>query len=505
MLTTPKVGFDDKTIEKDNGTKILDELGLVQVQVGSWIWILRREPDFYVNKQDPFHCFCLLYDEKSQYYIFRVLGRPFQSGSCASQEQLWTKCRTLFHEKAACLGFQAIKPHSFPLSCSFAPQCHGVTSTTTDQNMDLTLIKCSQCSEFVTSSQGISDLLNGMIDDIKVEDCNPHETKQEDDQDKNEDRDFSPGVTVLTPKVEIDEDESSLDCVWTKNKKRGRPPKKQPLDQDLEDDKPLARKKPRKECSICHKLIVENNMDKHLKFVHYKSEFKCDECQKSFDFAQDLVSHSMKHHPSTPNQYCPQCKESFEVITLVKHSKACIDKAKTEPNLNFQCDICGKSFANAYVFKSHKWSHLPPSFACQLCDYKATTSGNLKIHQRVHETGHEVVCPICGKMLKHKASLSAHVKLTHDTGIPKLPCERCGQTFKCRTSLMKHILRAHEDSDEWTCKKCHKKTGGKHEFRAHMRIHDEPTIVCPTCGIKVKTQRNLKAHMRTHTGEAPYK
>ncbi|TRY73332.1 hypothetical protein TCAL_02217 [Tigriopus californicus] len=496
----------------EDGNKILDDLGLIQVKVGSWIWILREEPDFYVGQQDPFHTLCLLYDEKSQHYIFRVLGRSFQSGSCASKQELWSKCRTMFHEKAACLGFQAMKPHSFPLSCSFSPQCLVVTSTV-GKKLDPKSVKCTQCSEFVASSGDIADLLHGMIDEIKVEDANQVETKREGLSDEKDDKEvirevteiFSPGNAALKPKIELEDDEPSLEGFWNEKKKRGRP-KKQSVDEDFDnDDKPLVRKKNRQECLICHKLITENKLERHLKFIHYKSEFKCDVCPQSFDFAQDLVSHSQKIHPTTPNLHCPQCKEPFEILKLVKHAKSCIDQAKKDTPLNFQCDICGKSFNNSHVFKSHKWSHMPPSFACQLCSYKATTSGNLKIHQRVHETGHEVVCPICGKMLKHKASLSAHVKLTHDTGIPKLPCERCGQTFKCRTSLMKHILRAHEDSEEWTCKKCHKKTGGKHEFRAHMRIHDEPTIVCPTCGIKVKTQRNLKAHMRTHTGEAPYK
>lgn len=506
----------------------LDKLDLTQVQVGSWTWILRKEPDFYINDEEPVHTFCLLYDDKTRIFFFRVLGRTLRSGTCETEMELWDKCRKYFQLKEACLGFQALKPNSFPLSCSFAPNCKGFVPTQ-GPNVDKKSFKCVKCVEFATSSGSIADLLQDMIEDVKVEDSDAlAQTKVETLSDNEEslfgpEEDYIPPVeAVLLPKMETKEGIPPVeDGIWPEKRKRGRP-RKVPLPSETEGDededfapkgyrckkrgRPRIDKGARWTCSLCGKTVADQFKERHMKFVHYQGVFQCSQCEKSFDFAPELIKHSETDHPETLEQPCAQCKNSITLSDLGDHVPKCFMKSKMDKyrKLDMQCDVCGQNFTNAYKFWSHKRRHKPKNFACEICDHKTTNISNLKSHQRTHEVGHEVVCPICGKMLKHKATLNSHMKLMHEGALTKYPCEKCGQVFKSRISLNKHSIRVHDESSQWVCKECGKRCGGKHEFKDHMNTHAEPSIECPTCGIKLKTKRILICHLRTHTGETPF-
>jgi len=90
-------------------------------------------------------------------------------------------------------------------------------------------------------------------------------------------------------------------------------------------------------------------------------------------------------------------------------------------------------------------------YACDVCDYKATTSSNLSSHKRYkHENVMEkkdryangkYSCDECDYKATQKGNLKVHQKLKHE-GV-KFPCNFCNHTAGTTGNLTAHIKRRH--------------------------------------------------------------
>ena len=100
------------------------------------------------------------------------------------------------------------------------------------------------------------------------------------------------------------------------------------------------------------KWIIE-----HLKEKHNKTVFPCKICKKLLSRKDDLKKHINRAHDESKleNFQCPQCEyKTIRRGNLNKHMKNKHEKAK------YKCDICNKTFNWKESMKRHKKSHEKP-------------------------------------------------------------------------------------------------------------------------------------------------
>ena len=197
----------------------------------------------------------------------------------------------------------------------------------------------------------------------------------------------------------------------------------------------------RKECSICHKLVV--NLNRHSKTHGERSKFTCDVCNKDLSSARVLSDHMKRRHGTG----------EF-------------------PHL---CSTCGKRFLIHYELEAHMKRH----------------SGEKK-----------VICPECGKSFVANLDLRIHMR-THSS--ERWECKLCGKFYKSPSLLALHKKAMHEAEGSFECEVCSKPFANRKRFKRHVQQHNkDASHVCSYCGRGFKDMSYLKNHTRTHTGEKPY-
>lgn len=183
---------------------------------------------------------------------------------------------------------------------------------------------------------------------------------------------------------------------------------------------------------------------------------------------QNLVFSSTWNYTTTPRTFrsnatfVPKVSESRG--NLKRHQK------KHQTRRDFICDVCGHTSKDANDLKCHKLTHQPESekrYKCDLCDKSYWTKGNLVEHKRTHTTERAFACKACAKAFKTKHVLDVHVRKTH--GAEKFFCSLCGKTFKSRGDAQRHVI-IHSDLKPFCCSVCgvgfqHSKQAERH-FKA---------------------------------------
>ncbi|XP_062537444.1 uncharacterized protein LOC134205839 isoform X2 [Armigeres subalbatus] len=107
-------------------------------------------------------------------------------------------------------------------------------------------------------------------------------------------------------------------------------------------------------------------------------------------------------------------------------------------------------------------------YQCDQCDRKFPHRSAFERHYAIKHKSHQVPCPICGKLLKHKSLLQGHVRLHSG----RFPCPVCGKVLMKKYSLSMH-LRAHTNEKPFSCKFCDKRFFWKVQFKTHLeKAHD---------------------------------
>lgn len=105
---------------------------------------------------------------------------------------------------------------------------------------------------------------------------------------------------------------------------------------------------------------------------------------------------------------CEDCKARFVSMSALKYHKRYHSEQRS-----YQCEECDKKFHTGSNLKRHKLIHtgIKP-FECDECDSKFTLRCNLVSHQQSHSKI-PFKCHLCGKTLKSKRTISAHMKRVH--------------------------------------------------------------------------------------------
>ena len=277
-----------------------------------------------------------------------------------------------------------------------------------------------------------------------------------------------------------------------------------------------------------HEEIKLNNPE--LSKEKLESDYKCDECEKSFSSDNGLQIHiSTKHKSPHLDKVCESCGKSFSNRSnLMIHITTVHEKQK-----DHKCDSCGKGFAErSYLNKHIRWTHegkkdhlcticgkafaIPsklkkhifelhenhPDSKCEHCERQFYYKNRLQKHiMLVHEGKKEHICDSCGKAFAHESQLQKHKLITHE-GIRHI-CEKCGKTFTTQSELRKHIYNIHEGrGKKYECAKCKEIFCFKRELQRHTNAKHTN---CDTCGKVFKgphAQSMLKVHIKgVHEGE----
>ncbi|XP_075683820.1 uncharacterized protein LOC142652160 isoform X2 [Rhinoderma darwinii] len=180
----------------------------------------------------------------------------------------------------------------------------------------------------------------------------------------------------------------------------------------------------------------------------------------------------------TSDSILPRC----ELFALSQHNECAIQNPtfmaqKTLFTLNktFPCPECGKMF-------KHK--------------------NSLSIHIKTHTGERSLSCSECGKSFIHKRSLLDHRRI--HTGEKPFPCSECGKCFRHKVGLLSH-QRTHTGEKPYGCSECGKFFAGKTALNRHQRAHTgEKPFSCLDCGTSFTRKEYLTEHQKIHTGERPF-
>jgi len=140
---------------------------------------------------------------------------------------------------------------------------------------------------------------------------------------------------------------------------------------------------------------------------------------------------------------------------------------------------------------------------CSLCDFHASSKGNLKIHQEFKHgseiyTGVLYSCGQCDYKIKDRGTLSRHQRAKHE-GI-RYSCDLCDYQVMYKFALKLHKQSKHEGI-RYSCILCKYEANSKGDLTRHRQSkHEGVRYSCDHCEYKTTDRSHLRRHeQRKHT------
>ncbi|KAM9494367.1 uncharacterized protein Hap1MRO34_004303 [Clarias gariepinus] len=145
-----------------------------------------------------------------------------------------------------------------------------------------------------------------------------------------------------------------------------------------------------------------------------KTDFTCAVCGKTFLRRNGLTLH-MKTHQKQNIHMCRTCKVAFPQKNLLRTHKCLPPEktlARTQTDMKFRCEMCGKYFHSKANLKVHYAVHTGERpHRCSFCGRGFSQKGNLTTHERIHKGERPYVCTVCGKSFTQKGNLTHHLAI----------------------------------------------------------------------------------------------
>lgn len=177
------------------------------------------------------------------------------------------------------------------------------------------------------------------------------------------------------------------------------------------------RKRERKMCPVCHKLVVNlrPHVETHQKREKRRKPYKCSYCGKEFLQRAQFDGHVNKEHTGEKPFSCDQCDKRFHGRPTLR-----MHKIQHTNDRRFACEYCDKKYRYAHHLSHHRYTHTQGrQFACDLCDYTNVHRENLRRHISNHhpevEQRQTVIyeCSLCSRQFSGKSNMVRHQKLVH--------------------------------------------------------------------------------------------
>lgn len=182
------------------------------------------------------------------------------------------------------------------------------------------------------------------------------------------------------------------------------------------------------------------------------------------------------------------------------HMQAQDGKGKKKRNRELLCQVCGKMLKGRSSLRSHLNSHrsIQPH-SCAYCPKSFTSRSILVAHLRIHSGEMPFVCSICDTAFRTQSGLHRH-RSKHSTERPH-KCSVCAKAFKTKLVLQQH-LKLHL-TGLFTCSDCGKTFERHRSLAVHKasHYHSSQRFPCPHCPKSYHFQSLLKHHMQVHSNE----
>ncbi|CAG9580132.1 unnamed protein product [Danaus chrysippus] len=267
------------------------------------------------------------------------------------------------------------------------------------------------------------------------------------------------------------------------------------------------------ECLTCGKCFFKRaNLALHAKTHTGIKNFKCEICEKRFLTRQKLTEHHNVHTGRTPVK-CTMCDDTFRRYSnMVQHRDRHHFKKKAKVR-DFLCH-CGAVFHSRAKLHWHKETHEDKPKACLYCSDKFVHAASLTRHVRRTHNEHfsslrikgkleNVPCPVC-KQMYLRTNLRAHL-LTH-SGKRPYHCIICNKGFTTKWNLKLHRwTHLSRSAKPYKCTLCKGAFIRQTEYISHMNAHKSVRpYTCNYCGCQFIRKYNCQRHVREHETAKKY-
>ncbi|XP_072948603.1 uncharacterized protein [Epargyreus clarus] len=252
-------------------------------------------------------------------------------------------------------------------------------------------------------------------------------------------------------------------------------------------------------CNICGNTYTAlGSLRKHIQKRHDVT-YKCTICDTTLSDRAKYIAHK-KTHPKRWS--CQFCSKTYNNVWSCKQH----ENTHTQ-EVQYQCDICKKSFAYKLTLTRHILGHYGRNkkFVCDICGLTFSDTTNMRMHVlTVHHKVRPFKCTVCPKSFTFKKHLTVHFR--DHTGERPFTCEVCLLSFKSSTTLKRHIQQHHNEklpqgSRKFTCKICSQEFERRGQLQSHMRTHiGQKEFKCHICVRDFCSSFTLKRHIDEHNG-----
>ena len=276
-----------------------------------------------------------------------------------------------------------------------------------------------------------------------------------------------------------------------------------------------------------YKTHAPENLKQHIKFKHEKDkhQFKCDECDRTFPYENNLINHKNIVHLGIKKHVCHKCGKSFnEKMKFKEHMELPVCDFMTNKDKIWNCDECEAEFNMLVSYighhrKAHKSfpQNLGDDIAamqimCDQCSAIFLTEGGLKLHKRnKHSDNPKIVdrnkfkekCPHCDKIFTKGVNMKEHIATKHDKHTP-FKCEKCVKSFGTEQFLRTHVAQVHRRTK---CPVCDMSICNTYQLKLHLaRVHNvkpDNAFKCDHCFNVFCTEHSLAKHIAKVHPDAP--
>lgn len=249
-------------------------------------------------------------------------------------------------------------------------------------------------------------------------------------------------------------------------------------------------------------------------------------CEPDLDILDDEPPNETNYY-EVESQYVDSISTTFTIdgtvydireIQELSSTKIKEETGAVTPELNWNCNICNKSFETKSSLRSHKGQHakhlrasnnLNPvstdDVVCEECSNVIPLknySGHLYACHK--KTVKLIKCQHCKRFRRGKILLERHLNSTHKLLRQCLTCNICETVFSSTNDLNNHVRKMHlpneddDDLDTLKCVLCPVKVHTKRDFEYHRLSHFEKPFRCDVCWKMNKTEEELEQHKQHH-------
>jgi hypothetical protein len=262
------------------------------------------------------------------------------------------------------------------------------------------------------------------------------------------------------------------------------------------------------------------NLAYHIKQKHKKDEHnhKCDKCDKTFVYPNNLRNHVDRTHLGLRPFVCEKCGKGYNTQILLTEHQAKPTCKQSGAVKSYKCEACDVEFSKVMFYVKHFYvvhgSQPPnmdagPAFLCDSCPKMYLNQISLEKHRKHVHQGVPVLirhiprklqCPHCEKRLV-KSKLDEHIKSKHEMNTP-FKCDKCTRSFGTSTVLQTHKTNLHKRVNCDLCGQniCNSFWLKRHKSSAHG-ITPKGSFQCPNCPLFFNLQGSLNNHLKKQHAE----